>query len=121
MAGADLTTGKIACKHVNGAVQDLSPIPVPLKLGVPGIGGPTKTKGGVAFLSGTLDYYVRTYDVTTGQQIWQSRLPAGGQVTPMSYWSDVSQRQFVIVMAGGRGTTGTEAGDSIVAYALPKI
>jgi quinoprotein glucose dehydrogenase len=120
VAGADLTTGKIIYKHVNGTVQDLSPIPVPLKLGVPGIGGPILTKGGVAFLSGTLDYYVRAYDVKTGRQIWQSRLPAGGQATPMSYWSQASQRQFVVVVAGGHGSTGTEAGDSIIAYALPK-
>ncbi|MEO6607840.1 MAG: membrane-bound PQQ-dependent dehydrogenase, glucose/quinate/shikimate family [Aestuariivirga sp.] len=120
VAGADLTTGKIVYKHVNGTVQDLSPIPLPLKLGVPGIGGPIMTKGGVAFLSGTLDYYVRAYDVTTGKQIWQSRLPAGGQATPMSYWSDASQRQFIVVVAGGHGSTGTQAGDSIIAYALPK-
>ena len=120
VAGADLTTGKIVYKHINGTVQDLSPIPLPLKLGVPGIGGPIMTKGGVAFLSGTLDYYVRAYDITTGKEIWQSRLPAGGQATPMTYWSDVSKRQFVIVVAGGHGSTGTKAGDSIIAYALPK-
>ncbi|MDB5535278.1 MAG: glucose dehydrogenase [Devosia sp.] len=120
VAGADLTTGKIVYKHVNGTVQDLSPVPIPLKLGVPGIGGPIMTQGGVAFLSGTLDYYLRAYDVTTGKQLWQSRLPAGGQATPMSYWSDASQRQFVVVVAGGHGSTGTEAGDSIIAYALPK-
>jgi quinoprotein glucose dehydrogenase len=120
VAGADLTTGKIVYKHVNGTVRDLSPIPLPFKLGVPGIGGPVMTKGGVAFLSGTLDYYVRAFDVTTGEQLWQSRLPAGGQATPMSYWSEASQRQFLIVVAGGHGSTGTKAGDSIIAYALPK-
>lgn len=120
VAGADLTTGRIVYKHVNGTVQDLSPVPLPFKMGVPGIGGPIMTKGGVAFLSGTLDYYVRAYDVTSGKQLWQSRLPAGGQATPMSYWSDASQRQFVLVVAGGHGSTGTEAGDSIIAYALPK-
>ena len=77
-------------------------------------------KGGVAFLSGTLDYFARAYDVTTGEQLWESRLPAGGQATPMTYWSDASSRQFVIVVAGGHGSTGTEAGDAIIAYALPK-
>ena len=120
VAGADLTTGDIAYRHVNGTVQDLSPLPLPLKMGVPGIGGPIITKGGVAFLSGTLDYYVRGYDVTTGQQLWESRLPAGGQATPMTYWSEASQRQFLLVVAGGHGSTGTEAGDSIIAYALKK-
>lgn len=120
VAGADLTTGKIAYQHVNGTVRDLAPIPLPLKMGVPGIGGPIVTKGGVAFLSGTLDYFVRGYDVTTGEKLWEDRLPAGGQATPMSYWSEKSQRQFVIVVAGGHGSTGTKAGDSIIAYALPK-
>ena len=120
VAGADLTTGKIAYRHVNGTVHDLSPVPLPFKMGVPGIGGPIVTRGGVAFLSGTLDYYARAYDVTSGQQLWESRLPAGGQATPMTYWSDKSQRQFVVVVAGGHGSTGTKAGDAIIAYALPK-
>jgi quinoprotein glucose dehydrogenase len=120
IAGADLTTGKIFYRHVNGTVRDLSPIPLPFKMGVPGIGGPMITKGGVAFLSGTLDYFARAYDVTSGKQLWESRLPAGGQATPMTYWSEASARQFVVVVAGGHGSTGTEEGDSIVAYALPK-
>jgi quinoprotein glucose dehydrogenase len=89
-------------------------------MGVPGIGGPMITKGGVVFLSGTLDYFARAYDVTSGKKLWESRLPAGGQATPMTYWSEKSGRQFVVVVAGGHGSTGTEAGDSIIAYALPK-
>lgn len=120
VAGADLTTGKIAYKHINGTVRDLSPIPLPLTMGVPGLGGPVVTKGGVAFLSGTLDYYVRGYDVTTGRKLWESRLPAGGQATPMTYWSNASKRQFLLVVAGGHGSSGTKAGDSVIAYALPQ-
>jgi quinoprotein glucose dehydrogenase len=38
----------------------------------------------------------------------------------MTYWSEASARQFVVVVAGGHGSTGTEAGDSVIAYALPK-
>lgn len=120
VAGADLTTGKTYYRHVNGTVRDLSPIPLPFEMGVPGIGGPMITKGGVAFLSGSLDYFVRAYDVTSGKKLWESRLPAGGQATPMTYRSEKSGRQFVVVVAGGHGSTGTEAGDSIIAYALPK-
>jgi quinoprotein glucose dehydrogenase len=78
------------------------------------------TRGGVAFLSGTLDYFVRAYDVTTGSQLWEDRLPAGGQATPMTYWSEQSGRQFVLVVAGGHGTLGTKPGDSVIAYALPR-
>ena len=94
-------------------------MPVPFKMGVPGLGGPVMTAGGVAFLSGTLDNYVRGYDVTSGRQLWESRLPAGGQATPMTY-TGADGRQFVLVVAGGHGSTGTKAGDFVIAYALPK-
>jgi quinoprotein glucose dehydrogenase len=77
------------------------------------------TTGGVAFLSGTNDYYVRGYDVTTGGQLWEKRLPAGGQATPMNYLG-ADGRQFVLVAAGGHGSLGTKAGGSVIAYALPK-
>jgi quinoprotein glucose dehydrogenase len=118
VAGVDLTTGKTVYKHVNGTVRDLSPVPLPFKMGVPGIGGPIITKGGVAFLSGTLDYYVRGYDLKTGAEIWRARLPAGGQATPSTY-KGADGRQYLVVVAGGHGSTGTKAGDSIIAYALP--
>lgn len=119
VAGVDLTTGKTVYEHVNGTVRDLSPIPLPFKMGVPGIGGPIVTKGGLAFLSGTMDYYVRGYDLRTGKQIWRDRLPAGGQATPSTYLG-ADGRQYLVVVAGGHGSTGTKAGDAIIAYALPK-
>ena len=119
VAGADLTTGKVLWQHKNGTVRDQSPIPVPFKMGVPNLGGPIMTAGGVAFLSGTLDYYVRAYDVSNGKQLWQSRLPAGGQATPMTY-AGQDGRQYLLVVAGGHGSLGTKAGDHVLAYALPK-
>jgi quinoprotein glucose dehydrogenase len=119
VAGADLVSGKIVWKHRNGTVRDLSPVPLPLRMGVPNIGGPIMTAGGVAFLSGSLDNYVRGYDVTSGQQLWESRLPAGGQATPMTYSGD-DGRQYLVVVAGGHGSTKTKSGDYVIAYALPK-
>jgi quinoprotein glucose dehydrogenase len=119
VAAADLTTGKLFWKHKNGTVRDASPLPLPFRMGVPNLGGPITTAGGVAFLSGTIDYYVRGYDVTTGEQLWESRLPAGGQATPMTYLGD-DGRQYLLVVAGGHGSLGTKAGDSVIAYALPR-
>jgi quinoprotein glucose dehydrogenase len=119
VAGADLVSGKIVWKHRNGTVRDLSPVPLPLRMGVPNIGGPVMTAGGVAFLSGTLDNYVRGYDVTNGKQLWESRLPAGGQATPMTY-AGKDGRQYLVVVAGGHGSTQTKSGDYVIAYALPK-
>jgi quinoprotein glucose dehydrogenase len=119
VAGADLHTGQIAWKHRNGTVRDLSPLPVPFRMGVPNLGGPVMTAGGVAFLSGSMDDYVRGYDVRDGHQVWESRLPAGGQATPMTY-TGADGRQFLLVIAGGHGSTHTKPGDYVIAYALPK-
>lgn len=116
---ADLTTGEIVWMHKNGTVRDMAPVPLPFAMGVPDLGGPIVTAGGVTFLSGTLDYYVRGYDVATGDELWRARLPAGGQATPMSY-EGADGRQYVLVIAGGHGSLGTKAGDAVIAYALPQ-
>ncbi|TIP05876.1 MAG: glucose/quinate/shikimate family membrane-bound PQQ-dependent dehydrogenase [Mesorhizobium sp.] len=119
VAGVDLKTGNIAYQHRNGTVYDMTPLPLPLKVGVPGIGGPMITAGGVAFLGAAVDDYLRAYDLTTGRQLWQARLPAGGQATPMTY-TVADGRQFVVIVAGGHGSVGTKPGDYVMAYTLPK-
>jgi len=119
VAGVDLKTGNIAYKHRNGTIYDMTPLPLPLKVGVPGIGGPMITAGGVAFLGAAVDDYLRAYDLATGKQLWQARLPAGGQSTPMTY-TVADGRQFVVIVAGGHGSVGTKPGDYVMAYTLPK-
>ncbi len=117
VAGADLRTGEIMWKHKNGTVQDMSPVPVPLKMGVPGIGGPVITAGGVVFLAATVDNYLRAYNLTDGEQLWETRLPAGGQATPMTYLNSKGE-QMVVLVAGGHGSIGTTIGDYVLAYKL---
>lgn len=118
IAGVDLTTGNTIYRRVNGTVRDMAPLPLPFKTGVPGIGGPIATAGGLAFLSGTVDYYVRGYDLANGHELWRARLPAGGQSTPATYMGR-DGRQYLVVVAGGHRYTGTKTGDSVIAYALP--
>lgn len=117
MAGVDLKTMKIVWQHRNGTIRDSASLPLPIKLGVPSLGGPMITAGGVTFLTSTTDYFIRAYDVTDGKKLWQARLPAGGQSTPMSY--AVGGKQYVVTAAGGHGSFGTKAGDYVIAYALP--
>ena len=117
VAGADLRTGEVIWKRRNGTVEDMSPIPVPLRLGVPGIGGPVITASGVVFLAATVDDYIRAYDLTTGEQLWRARLPAGGQATPMTYLNSKGE-QMVVQVAGGHGSIGTTLGDYVVAWKL---
>lgn len=117
VAGVDLVTGKTAWQHKNGTVTDMTPLPLPFKLGVPGIGGPLLTRGGVAFLGAAVDDFLRAYDVTTGRVLWEARLPAGGQATPMTYTE--GGKQYVLIVAGGHGSVGTKPGDYVIAYTLP--
>lgn len=119
VAGIDLTTNKVVWKHKNGTSRDSSPIPIGLPIGVPSMGGSIVTAGGLGFLSGTLDQYLRAYDVNTGKELWKSRLPAGGQATPMTYTGKDGQ-QYVLIMAGGHGSLGTKMGDYVIAYKLAK-
>jgi quinoprotein glucose dehydrogenase len=117
VAGADLRTGEVIYRHKNGTVRDMTPLPLPFELGVPGIGGPIITGGGVTFLAAAVDDYLRAYDLTTGDQLWQARLPAGGQSTPMTY--AVDGKQYVVIVAGGHGSVGTKPGDYVMAFTLP--
>jgi quinoprotein glucose dehydrogenase len=120
IAAVDLKTMQKLWVLKNGTVRDNAPLPIPLPLGVPSLGGPITTGGAVAFMAASLDQYLRAYDLRSGDTLWKARLPAGGQATPMSYVSEKTGRQYVVVMAGGHGSLGTKLGDSLIAYALPQ-
>lgn len=118
LTAVDLSTGDIAWQVSPGGVRDLiGGIPIPWEPGVPSLGGPIVTAGGLVFFAGTMDNYLRAFDVTTGEELWRGRLPAGGQATPMTY--AVDQVQYVVIAAGGHGGLGTTLGDYVVAFALP--
>lgn len=118
VTGIDLLASKVVWSHPNGTSYDNTPIiKLPFSVGVPAMGGPILTAGGVAFLSGTLDRFIRGYEVATGKEIWKSRLPAGGQATPMTFKGN-DGRQYIVLVVGGHGSFGTKMGDYIIAYAL---
>jgi quinoprotein glucose dehydrogenase len=100
-----------------GTVPDRVPVPLPLTLGLPSLGGPLITAGGLVFIAAAMDGYIRAFDLATGAELWQERLPAGGNATPMSY--AVNGDQYVAIAAGGHGKLGTRAGDSVIAWRLP--
>ena len=56
--------------------------------------------------------------VENGTELWRADLPAGGQVTPMTYVT--GGRQYLVVAAGGHNRLGTTRGGAIVAFALPE-
>lgn len=117
ISAIDLKTHDIVWKKRIGTVRDSSPLPLPFKVGMPMLGAPVSTAGNVFFIAATADNYLRAFNVTNGQQLWEARLPAGGQATPMTY--SVNGKQYVVIAAGGHGSFGTKLGDYIIAYALP--
>jgi quinoprotein glucose dehydrogenase len=119
LAAVDLTTGDIRWQVPLGTIRDLAPVPIMWNLGVPSLGGPLVTASGVIFIGGTMDNYIRAFDLENGLELWRARLPAGGQATPMTYRLRENGKQFVVIAAGGHGRAGTTLGDAIVAFALP--
>lgn len=117
LTAIDLDTRQTAWQVPLGSSEDVAPLGIAVP-GIFSIGGPITTAGGVTFIAGTLDDYLRAFDTATGQELWRGRLPAGGQATPMAYVSPTSGRQFVVVAAGGHGFLGSTPGDYVVAYAL---
>ena len=92
---------------------------LPIEVGTPSMGGPLITRGGLTFIAAAQDNYLRAFDSSTGKQLWQARLPAGGNATPMTYTSPAG-RQLVVITAGGSSIFQTKRGDYVIAFALPE-
>lgn len=122
ISGIDLASRQLIWQQPTGTAKDFTIGTIQPQLGffvgMPSLGGPMTTKGGIVFHGGTQDYYLRAYDVETGKVLWQSRLPSGAQSTPMTY-IDEHGRQFVVTTASGARYNPSDWGDYIVAFALP--
>ena len=94
------------------------PSMLPVTIGTPNNGGSVVTAGGLVFIAAATDNLIRAIDIESGRTVWQARLPAGGQATPMTY--EENGRQYLVIMAGGHHFMETPVGDEVVAYALPK-
>jgi quinoprotein glucose dehydrogenase len=123
-SAVDLTTGKLVWTRPIGTARDAGPLGIPLGLpitmGTPNLGGSVATRSGLVFIGATIDRTFRAIDARSGKELWSASLPGGGNATPLTYWSQSSQRQFVVIAAGGAALLGSKPSDAIAAYALPK-
>lgn len=122
MTAVDLKTHKIAWQIPVGTVQDTGPLGIPvglqMPLGMPTLGPSLATRSGLLFFAGTQDFYLRAFNSHNGEEVWKSRLPVGSQSGPITYRSEKTGKQYVVIFAGG-SPHSPQRGDSIIAYALP--
>lgn len=101
IAVMDLNTKELLWSRPAGDMSSSGPFNlrsgIPYDVGTAIRAGTLTTRGGLTFLSSTMDRKVRAFDVRTGEVKWKADLPGNGQSTPMSYRSTKDDKQYLIV------------------------
>ena len=122
LTAIDMKTQKVAWQVPVGTVQDTGPLGIKmglqLPIGMPTLGGTLSTQGGLIFIAGTQDFYLRAFNSANGEEAWKARLPVGSQGGPMTFVSPKTGKQYVVITAGG-ARQSPDRGDYVIAYALP--
>jgi quinoprotein glucose dehydrogenase len=124
IAVLNLGTRKLVWSKSLGTAAQSGPFNIPshlpIRMGVPNMGGSIVTAGGLVFIAAAQDRMLRAYDIGSGRELWHAELPAVAAATPMSYVSPAG-RQYVVIAAGGHyGIPGPSIAGSIIAFALPR-
>ncbi|EQB14709.1 glucose dehydrogenase [Sphingobium quisquiliarum P25] len=118
----DLNTGRTIWDRPFGTARTNGPFGIPsmlpITIGTPNNGGAVVTASGLIFIAAATDNLIRAIDLSTGKTLWQRKLPAGGQATPMVY--EAGGREYLVIYAGGHHFMETPVGDEVIAYALPQ-
>ncbi|QIP13262.1 PQQ-binding-like beta-propeller repeat protein [Spirosoma aureum] len=115
LTAIDLNTGDRRWQVPLGEYPELTKRGVPLT-GTDNYGGPLVTASKLLFIAASRDEQFRVFDVKTGKQLWQAKLPAAGYASPSTY--SIKGKQFVVIACGG-GKLNTKSGDKYVAFSLP--
>ncbi len=118
LVAVNVDTGKVAWRKTLGVTESF---PAGLQdTGRPGTGGTIVTAAGLTFVGATDDFRFRAFDTATGDKLWEVKLKASVEMTPVSY-RGTDGRQFVTVVdTGGSQIGSTVTNDEVIAFALPK-
>jgi quinoprotein glucose dehydrogenase len=118
LVAVNVDTGKVVYRHTLGVTESLPP--GLQDTGRPGTGGTILTASGLTFLGATDDFRFRAFDTATGNKLWETKLKASVEMTPVTY-RGTDGRQFVTVVDTGGSQIGSPVtNDEIIAFALPK-
>ncbi|MEH6388099.1 membrane-bound PQQ-dependent dehydrogenase, glucose/quinate/shikimate family [Pseudomonas profundi] len=122
LSATDMRTGQLLWSQPLGTAEDAGPLGIATRMksrvGTPNVGGAVNTRSGLTFIAAAQDNYLRAFDTRTGDLLWDGRLPAGGQASPITYIH--AGRQYVAIASGGDARLDTRIGDSVVVFALPQ-
>jgi membrane-bound PQQ-dependent dehydrogenase (glucose/quinate/shikimate family) len=110
----DVNEGQIVWKVPLGALDELH-----RETGMPNLGGSIVTAGGLIFIGAATDSRFRAFDSRTGKQLWVAELAASAHAMPVTFMGKKSNKQFVVIAAGGGGFFQGKVSDEVVAFALP--
>jgi quinoprotein glucose dehydrogenase len=116
LTAIDVAAGKLRWQVPLGEYPHLAAKGI-VGTGTENYGGAVVTAGGLLFIAASTDEKLRAFDKLTGEELWQTKLPAAGFATPATY--SVGGRQFIVLAAGG-GKLGTPSGSTYIAFALPE-
>jgi len=120
LTAVDMVEGKIRWQVPLGSMGVLANAQVAIPPGSVSLGGPIVTAGRLVFVAGTLDPFIRAFDIETGKELWKAQLPTSGGATPMTYQPLRGGKQFLVIAAGGHAKVREEPqSDALVAFALP--
>lgn len=114
----NLNTGEYAWKIPLGEYPELAAQGMK-KTGSENYGGPIITGGGLLFIGATnYDKKFRAFDKSTGELLFETKLPFAGNATPITY--SINGKQYVVIAAGGGKDVKSPSGGVYVAFGLGK-
>jgi glucose dehydrogenase len=107
LSAVNYNTGELAWRIPFGRVDELEAKGV-MHTGSFNKGGSVATAGGLLFIGASYDQRFHAFESKTGKLLWETRLMTNALANPMTYTAK-NGKQYVVI----------DAGDQIVAFALP--